>query len=155
MAIFATKKVTISTSKKGVRVSPKGKSSKKKGKQTMQLVYFPIGLSYLRRRSDCLGSKAVLAHSGLRDKKHPLGSLAGVLFFIDVCAFCLASTPTKISCANRQVPVIRRYRHWTNKQPIIKWIYAKPTTTAIQVNWCFTTEDARIKLKHLYPSIEE
>jgi hypothetical protein len=26
---------------------------------------------------------------------------------------------------------------------------------AIQVNWRFTTEDARIKLKHLYPSIEE
>jgi len=32
MAIFATKKVTISTSKKGVRISPKGKSTKKKGK---------------------------------------------------------------------------------------------------------------------------
>jgi hypothetical protein len=26
---------------------------------------------------------------------------------------------------------------------------------AIQVNWRFTTEDARIKLKRLYPSIEE
>ncbi len=25
---------------------------------------------------------------------------------------------------------------------------------AVTVNWRFTTEDARIKLKHLYPSIE-
>ena len=32
MGIFATKKVTISTSKKGIRVTPKGKSTKKKGK---------------------------------------------------------------------------------------------------------------------------
>ncbi len=29
MAIFATKKVTVSLSKKGVKVTPKGKSSKK------------------------------------------------------------------------------------------------------------------------------
>ena len=30
MGIFATKKVTVSTSKKGIRVTPKSKSGKKK-----------------------------------------------------------------------------------------------------------------------------
>ncbi len=32
MGILATKKVTISTSKKGVRVTPKGKSNKRRKK---------------------------------------------------------------------------------------------------------------------------
>ncbi len=38
MAIFATKKVTPSTSKKGVKVSSKGKSSKKKGSRVLLTV---------------------------------------------------------------------------------------------------------------------
>jgi hypothetical protein len=40
------------------------------------------------------------------------------------------------------------------EQEVAAW-QQRRNQKAIQVNWRFTTEDARIKLKHLYPSIEE
>ena len=40
------------------------------------------------------------------------------------------------------------------EQEVAAW-QQRRNRKAIQVNWRFTTEDVRIKLKHLYPSIEE
>lgn len=49
-------------------------------------------------------------------------------------------------CLNRRVP-----DQETLKREVVAWEKAR-NKSAIKTDWQFTTEDARIKLKHLYPS---
>ena len=41
-----------------------------------------------------------------------------------------------------------------NEQEVAAW-FEKRNTKESKVNWRFTTDDARIKLKKLYPSLQE
>ena len=52
-------------------------------------------------------------------------------------------------CLNRRVPDFA-----TLAQEVAAW-QARRNTAGGKVDWRFTTEDARIKLKHLYPTIQE
>ena len=51
-------------------------------------------------------------------------------------------------CLDRRVPDIA-----TLQAEVHAW-QERRTAACGSVNWRFTTEDARIKLKHLYPAIE-
>lgn len=51
-------------------------------------------------------------------------------------------------CLNRRIP-----DQQTLRDEIAAW-QERRNNEAVEVNWRFTTEDARIKLKRLYPSIE-
>ncbi len=51
-------------------------------------------------------------------------------------------------CLDRRIPDIE-----TMRTEVKAWEIAKNVGKA-KVNWQFTTEDARIKLKHLYPTLE-
>lgn len=51
-------------------------------------------------------------------------------------------------CLNRRIP-----EQATLRDEVAAW-QKRRNTEALEVNWRFTTEDARIKLKRLYPSIQ-
>ena len=51
-------------------------------------------------------------------------------------------------CLNRRIP-----DQGTLRDEVAAWEQRR-NTEAVDVNWRFTTEDARIKLKRLYPSID-
>lgn len=58
----------------------------------------------------------------------------------------------KLSVLNRQCLIRRMRNRETLKEEVAAWVRARNENSA-GVNWQFTTEDARIKLKRLYPSI--
>jgi len=51
-------------------------------------------------------------------------------------------------CLNRRIP-----DQQTLRQEVAAWEIQR-NTDAVEVDWRFTTEDARIKLKRPYPSID-
>ncbi len=51
-------------------------------------------------------------------------------------------------CLDRRIPDIT-----TLRKEVAAWCDER-NKKEIWINWRFTTEDARVKLKHLYPSIE-
>jgi hypothetical protein len=52
-------------------------------------------------------------------------------------------------CLDRRVPDSA-----TLQREVAAW-QERRNAAATAVDWCFTTEDARIKLKRLYPSVQE
>lgn len=62
-------------------------------------------------------------------------------------AECELSAMT-VQCLGRRIPDLKTLRHQ------IKVWARKRNATQIGVDWRFTTEDARIKLKHLYPKFQ-
>jgi hypothetical protein len=52
-------------------------------------------------------------------------------------------------CLDRRIPDLE-----TLEIEIAAW-ETRQNETANKIDWQFTTQDARIKLKHLYPSFEE
>jgi hypothetical protein len=52
-------------------------------------------------------------------------------------------------CLDRRIPDLE-----TLKTEVAAW-ETRRNDTANKIDWQFTTQDARIKLKHLYPSVEE
>ena len=52
------------------------------------------------------------------------------------------------SCLNRRIP-----DQQTLRDEVAAWLLCR-NAEAADVNWRFTAEDARIKLKRLYPSID-
>ena len=51
-------------------------------------------------------------------------------------------------CLDRRIPDRRVLR-----REVQAWQTSR-NRDVVRVNWCFTTEDARIKLKSLYPSVQ-